>query len=104
MGKSPGTVQQIWQWGEKYETLPDLVSDLPAWIAAPFNNYLLIWAKEIDGLTAAAELPGPSEAEIAGSPQSVKSESVIKEAKDIGDVDKILKRIGGEGALKESEE
>ena len=60
------------------------LAELIEWIgprpAAAFNNYLLIWAKELGGLSEELRPDPPVEAENTPVEQSEKSKSVIEES------------------------
>lgn len=82
MAKSPREVLILWEVIDQHEDLATLIENLNLRTAAQFNNYLLIWAKEIGGLTEDPQPAPPVEAKNVPVEQSVKSESVIKESEE----------------------
>lgn len=96
--KAPKYIMEKWGSVESRDSIDSLIGLLDHWNHYKYVNWLATWNKQLDGLTAAAPAAPPAEAESVDQQQSVKSESVVIEAKDAGDVDKILKRIAGESS------
>jgi len=89
MGCAPALLVERWQWYDGFVVLEDLWSDLPASVAAKLRNYELVWAKQLDGLTAAGPAAAPPEAENVPAEQSKKSESVIIGPQDVAKADEL---------------
>ena len=78
LGKSPNYILEMWKAVDRSPSLDRLLPLLDPWQQSTWSNYLLVRGKELDGLTAAAELEPPFEAENVSTEQSEKSESAIK--------------------------
>jgi hypothetical protein len=79
LGKSPNYILEMWKAVDRSPSLDSLIPLLDPWQQSTWSNYLIVRGKELDGLSAAAEIPEPSEAENVPAEQSEQSESVIKE-------------------------